>query len=183
MKKNFHIHILQIGNSIKDVFESVKLHLTTVFPSSYCTESFGNPEILREAYNPARKQYHSTTILRNVNELMKHVRTDEILTVVDVDLYVPRLNFVFGEAQCPGRFAIISTYRLKPEFYGVGNGELFVSRVKKEAVHELGHVLGLIHCINPQCVMYFSNSIFDTDYKGDQFCSTCNKKIIEVLGK
>ncbi|TLX91314.1 MAG: hypothetical protein E6K97_02920 [Thaumarchaeota archaeon] len=36
----------------------------------------------------------------------------------------------------------------------------------KECVHELGHIFGFVHCPNIECVMYFSNSLSDTDIKG-----------------
>ncbi|HVP27089.1 MAG TPA: matrixin family metalloprotease, partial [Candidatus Bathyarchaeia archaeon] len=87
-------------------------------------------------------------------------------------------NYVFGEAESPGKAALISLYRLKPEFYGKKpNTELFIERSTKEAVHEIGHTLGLNHCSNPFCVMYFSNSIFETDRKQSLFCNKCYLKI------
>jgi archaemetzincin len=97
---------------------------------------------------------------------------------MDVDVFVSNLNFVFGEAECPGKTALISLWRLKPEFYGKASDmELFVERCTKEAVHEVGHTLSLKHCSNPFCVMYFSNSIFDTDRKQSLFCNKCFLKV------
>lgn len=90
------------------------------------------------------------------------------------------MNFVFGEAELNGKRAIISLYRLKPEFYGSKDDDLFFQRVLKEAVHELGHVLGLVHCKNPKCVMHFSNSILDTDFKEWRYCDDCMKKLSKL---
>jgi archaemetzincin len=101
-----------------------------------------------------------------------------ILGVTGVDLTVPGLNFVFGLADPRNRAAIISLARLYPEFYGQPRDpRLFKARAVTEAVHELGHLLGLGHCIDPACVMSFSNSLADTDRKGPGFCKSCQEKL------
>jgi archaemetzincin len=97
------------------------------------------------------------------------------LGITGADLFSPGMNFVFGLA-CTGK-ALISTFRLRPEFYGGSlNLKLFRWRVVTEAVHELGHALGLHHCEYPGCVMYFSTWIGDTDRKGPRFCYRCGKR-------
>jgi archaemetzincin len=97
-----------------------------------------------------------------------------ILGVTGVDLTVPGLNFVFGLAAPESRAAVISLARLYPEFYGQPRDPVrFKARAVKEAVHELGHLLGLGHCPDPDCVMSFSNSLADTDRKGPGFCQAC----------
>ncbi len=102
--------------------------------------------------------------------------------MTSVDLYAPGLNFVFGEALVFRGPALISVYRLRPEYYGMLWDEgLFHERVLKEAVHELGHTLGLGHCKNPRCVMFFSNSILETDRKSAQLCRLCYNRVIENL--
>lgn len=104
---------------------------------------------------------------------------DRVLGVTEVDLYVPGLNFVFGEAQPPHGPAVISLFRLRPEFYGEPpNEELYLGRASKEAVHEVGHTLNLGHCRDPGCVMFFSNSILDTDRKNLGFCRRCRERIV-----
>jgi archaemetzincin len=101
-------------------------------------------------------------------------RFDCVLGVVDVDIFAAGLNYVFGEAYTPGHAALVSLWRLHPEFYGEHpNLELYVLRALKEAVHEVGHTLGLQHCDRSLCVMHFSNSIFDTDKKQSFFCDQC----------
>ncbi|HMK82317.1 MAG TPA: hypothetical protein VK503_01235, partial [Candidatus Bathyarchaeia archaeon] len=91
-----------------------------------------------------------------------------------LDLYVPEKNFVFGLSDLPGSRSLIALSRLRQRFYCESDDEvLFFSRVVKEAVHELGHSHGLRHCSNSRCVMCFSESIEDTDYKEQDFCPVC----------
>lgn len=131
------------------------------------------------AYNENRSQYYSSSILKVISDSIKEPRYKKILGVVDKDLYVPGLNFVFGEAEgIPGRVGIISLTRLRQEFYGLPpDTTLFFARALKEAVHELGHLYGLHHCNDPSCVMHFSNSLLDTDNKSSHFCAKCKKKL------
>lgn len=130
-----------------------------------------------EAYNARRRQHHSPTVL---GRLRKRVPPDakKVLGVAEADLYVPNLNFVFGQAELPGKMALISLCRLRQGFYGLkGDERLFQERAIKEAVHELGHTFGLVHCRRPDCVMCFSNSLLDTDRKGKDFCPGCRQKL------
>lgn len=127
------------------------------------------------AYDPERKQFRSTDILKTLREQADFLVYARILGVVDHDLYVPELNFVFGEASL--RAAVLALPRLRETFYGrPGNTGLFRKRVLTEAVHELGHTYGLSHCRKPSCVMSFSNSLADTDRKGPGFCPECRKR-------
>lgn len=135
------------------------------------------------AYHPKRKQYLSSAILEKL-KTMKGEECERLLAIVGVDLYAPELNFVFGEADFQTRVAVISSIRLRQEYYGVSAGsirpenkQLFLERVTKEAVHELGHTYGLPHCPEPKCVMYFSNSLQNTDFKSYSFCGNCKKKL------
>ncbi len=131
---------------------------------------------LSQAYNPERKQYFSSKLLAS---LRKSERDERVVGITDVDIYVPRLNFVFGEADIVSGVAIVSLCRLRQEYYGLAPDEaLFLERATKEIVHELGHTFGLGHCPNNKCVMHFSNSLADTDLKGANFCSSCRPKII-----
>ena len=111
--------------------------------------------------------------------------TTKLLAICDFDAYSDKLNFVFGEAHLGGRVAAIYLPRLRDEFYvrksDKNKNNLFEQRVIKEAVHELGHTFGLRHCQISKCVMHFSNSIRDTDFKDDKFCERCNKILARTL--
>jgi len=175
--------ILPIGQVALNVLQVIQRRLSKVFPNAEATVLETIMPIPSDAYNPSRQQYHSACILAKVNNYIRSVEVRCVLCVTEVDLYVPSLNFVFGQAQCPGRVALISLFRLKPEFYGEpANNELFFDRTFKEAVHEIGHTLGLGHCTNPLCIMFFSNSIRDTDRKRAEFCKECRKEVLKAFG-
>ena len=127
-----------------------------------------------EAYHPVRQQYHSTAILAKLLQQHEGDWGGKILGVADLDLFIPILTFVFGEAQLNNRAAVVSVHRLRQEFYGLPSDErLFYQRCEKEALHELGHTCGLVHCQQFDCLMHFSNSIEQIDLKSNVFCESC----------
>ncbi len=129
------------------------------------------------AYDPRRRQYRAEAFLPLLTPFRSSNR-GLVLGVTGVDLFVPELNFVFGLADSRAKCAIISLARLQPEFYAApANPQLFKERALKEAIHELGHLLGLGHCPDPTCIMFFSNSLADTDRKGPGFCPACRRVI------
>ena len=107
-------------------------------------------------------------------QLANHDNDSKLLALCNFDAYSKGLNFVFGQVHRDGKVAAIYLPRLRQEFYGRERNEpLFLERVVKEMVHELGHAFGLDHCPNYRCVMHFSNSISDTDAKAKDFCQDC----------
>jgi len=168
------IVLVAIGAVDKNVMDWLKNDLSTVFNRKITVgEGMLEPDY---AFNKKRNQYLSTAILNAVMEQKEHSPYRKILGIVDHDLYVPELNFVFGEAS--RKAAVISLIRLRQTFYHLPEDQnLFHQRVLTEAVHELGHTFGLGHCNNPQCVMFFSNSLMDTDRKGSEFCQKCKSTL------
>jgi len=172
------IAILPIGSVNPETLRGIQNGLQGAFPKTDCTILEGAMPVPKDTYNLLRRQYHSTNTLAKMSDYTRESGADYVLGVIDVDLYVPSLNFVFGEAYSPGRVAIISLFRLKQEFYGLPqDAELFSRRAVKEAVHEIGHTMGLGHCQNRLCVMFFSNSIADTDRKKAVFCQKCHQSV------
>ncbi|MDH5532260.1 MAG: archemetzincin, partial [Candidatus Bathyarchaeota archaeon] len=101
-----------------DVVSEVQNSLCRVFPEVDFVILEDTMPVPQDAYDARRQQYYSSRVLAELSSCVLSSDVDRVLGVTAVDLYVPRLNYVFGEAQCPGRVAIISLYRLKPEFYG-----------------------------------------------------------------
>jgi archaemetzincin len=129
------------------------------------------------ALEPQRRQYHSTAILKRLERAADP--DARVIGVTGLDLYVPVLTFVFGEAQLEGNCALVSIARLKDEFYGLPRrDDLLQERLLKEAVHELGHTFGLRHCANWQCVMASSHAVERLDIKGAEFCPVCRKEVM-----
>ena len=168
------ITIKPLGNIADEIMKELRDRVSDIFHCPVEIES-GSSD-LAQAYNPERKQYFSSKLLAF---LEKVEREERVVGIADVDLYVPRLNFVFGEADIVSGKAIVSLFRLRQEYYGLAPDEaLFLQRANKEIVHELGHTFGLGHCSNNKCVMHFSNSLADTDLKQVHFCDKCRPKII-----
>ena len=173
------ILLLPIGEADWELLE----YLTFALPGTFgipCVQSNIRCDVA-DAYNPARRQYHSTPVLRKLHELGHH-EGRKILGVTSLDLFIPIFTFVFGEAQVGGPVALMSAHRLCQEFYGLpANRDLFFGRAEKEATHELGHAFGLTHCRRFDCVMRFSNSVEDVDVKAADFCASCEAALHEQL--
>jgi archaemetzincin len=169
------VEILPIGQVDTNILFRVKEGLVKVFPETTCSIANEQLPLSERDFDKNRKQYRSNVILNTLQGYAaKRKDVARVLGIVDADIFVPELNFVFGEATCPGKAALISLWRLKPVYNeNPPNIELFGTRSVKEAVHEIGHTLGLRHCHRSSCVMHFSNSIFDTDRKQNQFCDQC----------
>ncbi len=140
-------------------------------------------------YDAVRGQVNAELLLRFLKSStqVSSSTVEKYVYVVDVDAFVPGLNFVFGIAEYCGDVAIVFTPRLRQEFWGdlyrvQGDPEeIFCERLKKEILHELGHTLCLDHCKNRKCVMSFSNTIMDVDYKEANYCTSCLAKLRSTL--
>jgi len=166
-----NIYIVPFNDFKKGEVEFLKTSLRKIFGS---VKELSKLEIPKLAYDFLKRQYNASFLLEN----LPFFKDGITLGVTSVDIYVDNLNFIFGLAEIKGKRALISTYRLDPTFYGeTFNKDLYYLRIIKEALHEIGHVLGLPHCENKTCVMSFSNSIFEVDRKSSFYCENCLKKL------
>ena len=129
------------------------------------------------AYDAERRQYGSIPVLEM---LLRRCPEDagKLLALTERDLYIPVLTFVFGQAQLGGRVGVVSFARLRQEFYGLAaNREVFLERAYKEALHETGHLFGLVHCADRKCAMSLATAVRQIDLKDDAFCAACAARL------
>jgi archaemetzincin len=129
------------------------------------------------AFDPDRRQYGSIPVL---DMLVRRCPRDagKLLAVTERDLFIPVLTFVFGQAQLGGRVGVVSFARLRQEFYGLAaNREIFLERACKEALHETGHMFGLVHCAERKCAMSLATTVRQIDLKEDAFCAACGARL------
>jgi archaemetzincin len=174
------IAVLSIGSVDEEILEHICCFLQKAFPKTSSLLLRQVMPLPDEAYNASREQYDSSVLLSKIMPFKFGI--DRLLGVTEADLYVPSMNFVFGEAHPLWGVAVISLHRLRPEFYRqTSDNTLFLERCAKEAIHEVGHILGLGHCDDPGCVMFFSNSINETDGKDLSFCRKCYAEVLSAL--
>lgn len=142
--------------------------------------AFGERERPPDGYDPRRRQWSSSRILAWLASRAGSLER-RVLAVTDVDLFIPILTFVFGEAQLGGTAAVVSTARLRGEVDVALYSRLLSERLVKEGVHELGHTFGLVHCNDARCVMARSASVPGVDGKGGSLCATCRERLATLL--
>ena len=170
MAGRFDIVISPIGHMEPDLVETVcqevrqMFHLDTVVVPLMADVEY--------AFDRERNQYHSTRILAQLAELAPACAV-KVLALTRVDLFIPILTFVYGEAQLGGTASIVSTSRLKDNLPTLRLRECFFERTAKEAVHELAHTFNLRHCKDETCIMHYCRNIRDVDRKQNLLCRYC----------
>jgi archaemetzincin len=170
-----NITLISFGYFEKEVLEKTAEAVKTAFN---CQVNLREGHIdLSEYYDPARRQYNGNTLLKQVDSI---AFPDSLKTMglFNVDLFIPILTFIFGQAFLNGPTGIASLYRLSNERYGmIGDEDILLARFKKEVIHELGHTFGLIHCHDATCVMRSSTYVEDIDQKEQHFCLKCRDQL------
>ena len=173
------IDIQPLGGADSDVLQSVCAALEKTFGVTVNVRE--QVVSIDQFYDDRRGQYNSTGILNHLNHLAssRHRGTSpnahhHVVGVTPHDLFIQILTYVFGEAALGGRVAVVSYHRFRNELYGLPpDRSLVLERVRKVAIHEVGHSLGLTHCSMPSCVMHAASYVEDLDLKGADFCPLC----------
>jgi archaemetzincin len=128
-------------------------------------------------YDPSRKQYDGNKLLLEVDATSSS-ESFKTVGLFRVDLFIPILTYIYGQAFFNGRSAIASLFRLKNERYGMPADDLLLlERFRKEVIHELGHTFGLKHCFSLECVMKSSTYVEDIDLKKVSLCNKCREEL------
>jgi len=166
--KNIKITIIPLGNVQDPILKKIIEELKLTFRMIGDAKNVENMPV--SALNKFRNQYRSDLLLDHLEKNHE----GRILGITKEDMYTEGLNYIFGQAKLKGRVAVISICRLDPGFFHQPKDDaLFESRVVKETIHEIGHVLGLSHCVKRGCVMNFSNTVGEVDKKTKYLCDMC----------
>ena len=118
----------------------------------------------------SRTRYEAGKILKKYNS------KENVLLITEKDIAHRKSNDfpewgVFGLGFRPGTTCVISTFRLKKKV----SKAKFLDRLKKVALHEIGHNLGLEHCTNnKECLMNDAGgTVKQVDREKVWFCSKC----------
>jgi len=165
------IHLIQMGTVSSPLSQNIAQNIEIGLGVTVCQHP---PLTLPDCvYDPSREQYHATRLLEYL-ESHPVPPNHHVIGLTHVDLFLPILTYVFGEAPLTAPHAVLSLFRLTPEFYGLPqDDEITIKRSAIESIHELGHTFGLRHCGSYPCAMHASRTADDIDLKSLGFCHTC----------
>jgi len=134
-------------------------------------------------YVEGRKQLDAQVLLDSIDAYKRrHVMKEPLLLVVQQDLFKNGNSFVFGLARQSIGAAVVSAARLSNEYYGrEANDDDLIDRITKEGAHEVGHLLGLGHCNNQECIMFKPDTLDELDRKKKMFCPSCEEQLVANL--
>jgi archaemetzincin len=174
-----HVFLIPAGEVDGKILEAIKDDLPDHLPMDTKVEIMEREKLPQAAYDASRSQYNAEAVLDGLAPNITLVTGNEsALIVTDADLYTNNFDFVYGLSDKPRATSILSTARLKDEFYGLKPDKaLFLKRLMKETLHELGLAWGLPHCPDQSCAMYFARSLKEIDSKKSKFCHDCRNRL------
>lgn len=166
-----HIIVSPVSGCGQKYLEMISSGIEVLF--GYQTETISFLDDLSFAYDEKREQYNSTLIIEKIEEL-SNSQGIKVIALTEVDLFIPILTHVYGEAQLGGKASIVSICRLSENLGLDSRDQQLGERIVKEVYHELGHTFGLLHCKDRACLMHYCRTIKDVDRKSHQLCRYCN---------
>ena len=168
--KSEYILISPVGDLTAALLEAMAGEIQRVFDFSTSIDSILND--LSFALDHNRNQHHSTMILEQL-AASAPAQAVKVIAIAQVDLFIPILTHVYGEAQLGGTACVVSTFRLNEGRSGMNISQKYIDRIVKEAIHELGHTFNLRHCPEATCIMHYCRNEEDVDRKSDELCRYC----------
>jgi len=198
-----HLGILFFGDFDIAFFKKININLNKVFDSFFfdIRNLGGYNFTVKLFYKGVKKEYREMKKSSNkikihptnkFYQILINKRIEEnlgmILAITDLPIFSSNndnILFLFGETHLKHRCCIVSSLKLKEQFYNrPENRDLFEERIIKEIIHEIGHlILGPNHCYNQFCVMKFSNNIYEIDEKKKELCEICMIKLNKIREK
>jgi len=171
------LYLVAIGSVPEQAWEWIESATAEWFPLPI--RRLPPVSIPEAAYDAKRGQYQSVEFMKMLAQQAPQDAA-RVLGITDVDLEIPMLSFLFGQAQFDGPIAVVSLCRLHQEFYGLpAQEDLLRERTVKEVLHELGHTFGLVHCSDSKCAMSLATHIGLVDEKAERYCTRCGMQLVE----
>ncbi|HEX9995871.1 MAG TPA: archaemetzincin [Abditibacterium sp.] len=164
---------------------------------TYCAAFFGLPVRLESALpmprdpsfrraksgknsGPGKYQFSAEKLL--YSELTPRLPSDAAayLGITMDDLWVKDMSFVFGVGSIDNRVGVYSLARYFPSHgrkWSEKERQIGMRRSCQVLNHEMGHMIGIYHCVLYKCSMNGSNSLADADSSPLEYCPVCWKKL------
>jgi len=136
------------------------------------------PEKVKRISKEGQEQIWAGYVLDSF--LIKRKPKDAVvfMGITERDLYpIPEWNYVFGLASYENGVGVTSIYRFANGHLTDSNFNESLLRLMKISSHEIGHMFGITHCLNANCVMNGTNTLSETDFHYARACSLCQRKL------
>jgi archaemetzincin len=184
MKKTKSRTLLPLGVIPMGRLGDLAVHIVAAHLQTFLeipVDILGPREVPEDAFQNHRQQFDAGIILKHLARL-PHPKHSRIVGLTNVDLCIPILTHVFGEAEVGGKVAVVSNFRLRKNDDGTNTPlEHYYERLAKVALHEVGHTLSIYHCDNSRCVMSYSPRVHQLDKVELFFCERCKFILQEGL--
>ncbi|MGN7759687.1 Zn-dependent protease [Chryseobacterium sp. 22532] len=140
------------------------------------------PKAARRIFKDGQEQILAGYVLNSILIKQKPKDAVVVMGITEKDLFPkPEWNYVFGQASYEDGVGVTSMYRFSDGHLSDLNFNESLKRLIKISSHEIGHMFGISHCLNANCVMNGTNSLSETDYHFARACSLCQQKLNSSL--